>query len=93
MSMVEVGAVVDGRLFAGSATKDFGPPCIPGRRQWGPQESWVGEDGYDLACSLNHEASQLTNRQVVKVNTIRKNRHIEGKTHRWLSKWITLTGP
>ena len=34
MSMVEVGAVVDGGLFAGSATEDFGPPCVPGRRQW-----------------------------------------------------------
>ena len=72
MSMIEVGAVVDCGLFARSATEDFGPPCIPGRRQWVLQESWPGEDRYGLGCRLTHEASNLTNRQIAKANTIYK---------------------
>ena len=76
MSMIEVGAVIDGGLFAGSATEDFRPPCIPGRRQWVLQESCLGKDGYDSGYCLAQGTGNLTNRQVVKANMVHRNGHM-----------------
>ena len=33
--VVEVGAVVNGRLLGGGATEDAGPPCISGNDEFG----------------------------------------------------------